>query len=768
MRSTVILVLMILLSASLAAQSAPFGLTQRTVVNSLNFPLDDPAVVGGTGDPIELVRAFPNLTFNQPVLLTAPQDGTNRLFVLEKPGVIKVFQNTDSASSAAVFLDISSRVDQAGEQGLLGLAFDPDFATNRYFYIYYSALGGVRRSVVSRFRVTSGNPNLADAASESVVIQIPQNPSDSNHKGGMIAFGRDGMLYIGTGDGGGGGDSPNNAQNCSNMLGDMLRIDPRSATPYAIPSDNPYPAGGSYSCGRGANALQNAGTQLCGQGGTAGNLICREIYANGLRNPWRWSVDRVTGTIWIGDVGQNVYEEVDILQKGANYGWRILEGNHNYNNPSNYPQSDFRAPVVEYSHSLGSAITGGYVYRGGSIPELVGKYVYGDSGSGRIWVLDYDGTNVVTNRQLSVSLANLATFGEDQDGELYGVNLYAGTIHRFRRGSGATGPTIPPRLSQTGIFQSLASLTPNPGIIEYDVNAPLWSDYALKRRWIALPGTATIQFDPSEAFNFPTGTTLIKHFALQTSAAQIEKLETRVFFKHNQGWTGYTYKWNDAQTDADLLTAGATETIQINDNSVPGGARTQNWSYPGRAACFSCHTSQAGTVLGVRTLQLNRNFNYSGTIDNQLRAWNHIGLFAADIGAAGSFDAYSQYGDDTKSIQTRARAYLAANCAHCHQPGIIRSGEVDMRYSTLNAAMSLIGIAPSYGDLGINGALRVKVGNKSQSVLWQRIARTDEFRMPLLASSIVDPTAVDLLGSWIDVVLADSSAPAAPGNLTAQ
>jgi len=781
----VLLICLFGLSSPFDVHAQPFGLTQRTVVTGLQFPLDDPAVVGSSGNPVELVRAFPSLTFSSPVFMTSARDGSNRLFVVQQTGAIQVFQNSDATATKSTFLDLSTKTLPGGfqfvsdgEQGLLGLAFDPNFITNRYFYVYYSVYSSSsnqRRSVVSRFQVSSGAPNVADPASESIVIQVPQELY-TNHKGGNIAFGPDHMLYINLGDGGSGGDPNNNAQNCTKMLGKILRLDVSSATPYAIPSDNPFAGAGPYSCGddntvSGHPPLTNAGTQLCGQGGTANNKICKEIYAYGLRNPFRSSFDRITGQLWVGDVGQDAWEEVDLITRpGLNLGWRYYEGTHSYNNPNNLPLTNFLPPITEYQHGAsGYCIIGGFIYRGSAIPELYGKYVYGDNVSGKVWALSYDGTRVTSNQQLSgVSAPSVSAFGEDEAGELYAVNLSAGTLSRFRHGAAASGPVIPPHLSQTGLFQNLAALSASDGIIEFDVNAPLWSDYAQKKRWIALPGTSNIGFSAGDAFSFPVGTALIKNFSMQLSASQTKKLETRVLFRHNQGWQGYTYKWNDAQSDADLLTNSATETLTITDPSVPGGARTQQWYYPGRGDCLSCHTPQSGTVLGVRTRQLNKDFSYGAVTDNQLRSWNHIGLFSSDIGNASSYQAYAQYTDSNRPVVSRARAYLASNCSHCHQPGIPSTANIDLRYDTAISAMQAVDVRPTAGDLGLADAFRIKTHVKESSVLWERMRRLDGNRMPKLGSSIADPTGVSLIGSWIDQLPGDLTPPGAPSGLRVQ
>ena len=353
--------------------------------------------------PIE--NAFPNLSFTRPVDLQHAGDGSDRLFVVEQDGRILVFDNDPAVTGADMFLDIRSRVDDRGnEEGLLGLAFHPDYAENGYFYVNYTA-ANPDRTVIARFEVSAGDPDAADAGSEMVLLEFSQ--PYSNHNGGQLSFGPDGYLYIATGDGGSGGDPQNNAQNRSNLLGKILRIDvdnPQGGTPYGIPEDNPF-AGNSEG-------------------------YAEEIYAYGLRNPWRFSFDAETGRLWAADVGQNRFEEVDIIENGKNYGWRIMEGFACFNPPSGCDQTGLTLPVVDYSHDLGSSITGGHVYRGSSVPELQGTYIYADFVSGRIWGLTYNGPDDVENELLLNSNQNIASFGTDDDEELY-ICTFGGSIFRF-------------------------------------------------------------------------------------------------------------------------------------------------------------------------------------------------------------------------------------------------------------------------------------------------------------------------------------------------
>lgn len=383
-----------------------------------------PPPIGGTGcvapsqltPSITTTRAFPALSFSSPVdLLQAPAD-SSRWFVVEQGGVVRTFASADSTSTSSVFLDITARVRSGGETGLLGFAFHPRFPTDTRVFVSYTTGSSAIVSRISAFRTADGGLTI-DPSSEQVLMSV--NQPEANHKGGHIAFGPDGYLYIGFGDGGGEGDphgAIGNGQSTGTLLGKMLRIDvdgtPSGGAPYAIPSGNPFAAGAR-----------------CNAGGSAASGSCAEIYAYGFRNPWRFSFDRSGGTLWVADVGQGAWEEIDRVAAGGNYGWRCREGAHAYN-ASCGGATNLVDPVAEYSHAQGSSVTGGFVYRGRANPPLVGRYVFGDFGSGQLWSIDATAAPTVTITGGSASSLHPSTFGEGADGELYLVN-YGGTLHRI-------------------------------------------------------------------------------------------------------------------------------------------------------------------------------------------------------------------------------------------------------------------------------------------------------------------------------------------------
>ena len=690
---------------------------------SLNFPLDGL----GSGD-IEIRRAFPGLSFSAPLVITrAPGDDT-RLYVATQGGQVFAFDGTrEGTTSLSLYLDIRDRTRASGEQGLLGMAFDPEYPSNGYVYLYYNAnlptpIPDVGDSVVARFRADSGT-GTADPASEQVLLQFAQD--FQNHNGGAIEFGPDGMLYIASGDGGSGNDPNNRAQDLSSLLGKILRIAPDGS----IPPDNPF---------------------------IDGAAARPEIWAYGLRNPFRISFDPSTGRLWAGDVGQGAQEEIDIIDRAGNYGWRVYEGTRcNTSVPNRCATQDdpaaqgFIEPIHSYDRAQGRSVTGGRVYRGDAIPLLFGRYVYGDFVSGTIWALSESAGRAVENRIIG-SVANPSSFGFDLDGELL-ITAYDGSLRRItpRSAPGGGVNAAPRRLSDTGLFADLASLTPGPGVVEYRPAAEFWSDGAQKRRWIALPGNTRIQFSASAHWQFPIGTVTVKHFEMRLADGQLRRLETRVFVHHGDGWRGYTYRWLDDQRDAELLDSGEQIDLAVDDGR--GGSRLQTYTIPRPQDCGQCHTSIAGEVLGIRTAQLNHAIRYANGISaNQLQALDAAGYFDTSIPPLANLPALENPADPRGPVAQRARAYLETNCSHCHQPGGPSPDDMDLRAATPMAQTRTLQVTASGAPVG-GATHRIVPGSKETSLIWTRInTRVPSEQMPPLASHLIDAAGLELIGLWID------------------
>lgn len=688
------------------------------------------------GDPpsntvsLAVQRVFTALgNFNQPIAMLQEPASNARWYVVEKTGAIRVFDNTPNVASSRVFLDVSSRLNSApgspsDERGLLGMAFHPDWPATPRAYLFYTGtdptLGLVDR--VSEFRSTDGGNTLA-LNTELQLLNV--DDPESNHNGGNLAFGPDGMLYIGIGDGGGSNDahgSIGNGQLLTTLLGKMLRIDVSAAsqvTPYVIPSTNPF-----------------AGNARCTGGTGAAN--CPEIYAYGFRNPWRWSFDRGgTNELWLNDVGQSTLEEIDNVVLGGNYGWRCFEGDDPFNatcgsNPNPIP------PVAQYGRSQGFSTTGGFVYRGSAIPALNGRYVFGDYG-GALWSIARDTTPTLTlGNGLSTGLA-IVSFGQDQAGELYIVNLgssaNSGTLHRIVQGTGG-GRQIPSQLSATGCVNAANPTQPATGLIPYAPNAPFFSDGAVKNRWLALPDGQRITIDANDDFDFPNGSVLMKNFTLGGAL-----IETRLFMRHNDGaWAGYTYEWNSGATEATRVIGG--KSVQVSG---------QTWDFPSEAQCLQCHTAAAGRTLGLEIGQLNGNFGYAtGRTANQLTTLNEISMLTPALTQAPAQLPVIPDPFGAAALGLRARAWLHTNCANCHQPGGGSQSTMDLRFTTALAATGACDVAPTLGDLGISNPRLVAPGSAARSVVIARVNRTGTGAMPPLARHLIDTAGVQLLTDWVN------------------
>lgn len=692
--------------------------------------------------------AFPGLAFNSPVALVTPPGETNRLFVVEQDGRIVAITNL-AKPTRTVFLDISARLHSGGEEGLLGLAFDPNYASNGYFYVFYTAnattsAGTGLHERLSRFQVSPDDPNRALPDSE--VPLLLQYDEASNHNGGQIAFGPDGYLYVGLGDEGGGNDSYQNSQRIDkDFFSGILRIDvhslPGNLAPnphssvtanYAVPADNPFVGATEF------NGLSVDPTK-----------VRTEFWAVGLRNPWRFTFDPETGTLYCADVGQDAREEVDIIVRGGNYGWNHVEGN--IPGPHTAPAGlSFIAPLLNYKHGTGThqgkSITGGVVYRGQRMSSLAGAYVFGDYVSGNIWSIRYDGASATPMEWLTRD-TSISAFGVDpRNGDVLFCNLSAGAIKRLTYASDTSGTPLPPSLADTGAFVDLKTLEPATNIIPYDINVPFWSDNAQKQRWFALTREgSSVSFNRTNHYGFPEGAIWVKHFDLELTngvASSARRLETRFIVRNASGVYGVTYRWDNSQTNAYLVAdAGFDETFTVWDQGV---ARFQTWHYPGRAECLACHTAAGGYALGFNTAQLNR---AAGTTD-QIGALSDAGYFDAPVNDRSTLPALAAANDTATSLEYRVRSYLEVNCAQCHQPGSAGVGHFDARALTSTAAAGLMD-GPLNDARGDARNLVISPEHPEYSMLLTRISNNGPGRMPPLATTILDTQSIALLNAWI-------------------
>lgn len=697
------------------------GLDARASASGINVPID---VAGTSVGSVRAVRAFPGIQPADPTYMTGARDGTNRLFVADKNGVIRVFANRSDVSQTSVFMDLSGRVDDStGESGLLAVVFDPAFASNRQFYVTYAYApdpsrpdASTRTVRLSRFTANAARTS-ADPSTERVLFEYAH--PGIYHFGGWIGFGpeSDGRtLYMTTGD----NTQWPGVQDTSQPYGKVLRI--RLAADggsYTVPADNPFGA-------------------------------TNPVWALGLRNPWRCSFDPAgNGNLWCGDVGEASFEEINLIRAGRNYGWPHCEGLQ-VNAPGGQPCSSYEAPAYAYPHSTGIAVIGGFVYRGSAMPSQTGRYLFTDFVNPTLWSRGSDGNVLPVLSNYHDGFVH--TMAEDDNGEVYALTA-DGTIYRFEDdtasspGNDGSNPTMPSTLSATGLFGDTAQLTPHPAMVDYGVQSALWSDAAEKKRWVVVPDGRSIGFSSNGNWTFPVGTITVKQFDLPKSTGGVTRVETRVMVLRANGWTGYTYRWRADQSDADLLTDGASGTYETVD-PVTKASVSVNWTFPSSTQCLNCHTQASGRVLGLNTRQLNASHTYraTGRSANQLRTLERVGLLSGDVGSPDQHETMPDPHDSAASIELRARAYLDANCAMCHQPGgPTPVADMDLRFSTATSDTRLIDVAATQSS-----GLRVDGGDHAASVLWQRMSSTGGNRMPPLGTRMADEQALKMLADWID------------------
>ncbi|HEY1719383.1 MAG TPA: PQQ-dependent sugar dehydrogenase [Verrucomicrobiae bacterium] len=776
-----LLILALLGGFVFSANAKPYGLDSRPNVGAfLNgaMPETAPAISGNWS----AVVAFTNLFFTNAVGLTFVPN-SNQLCVWEREGRIWTFENSPDATEKKMILDIHNQCQGWDDSGLLGVAFHPGFATNHFIFVYYT---WVKPGTVVGDSNTRPNPILPDtyhdrlsrftldengvAIPNSETVLIDQTDQTVWHHGGGLFFHpTNGFLYLTIGDNSVG---DNDQIINKSLFSGVFRIDvdcrggnishpiPRQplngvTANYFIPNDNPFVVGQ-------ASSLSN---ELTGKMPVP--LPLEEFFCLGLRSPHRMTIDPPTGRIFIGDVGESSRESIKVIEpneSGLNFQWNRIEGKQGDLTPPYIGIN--KQPILDYPHSDGRAVIGGYVYRGKKFAsDLGGKYIFGDNVYRTIWAMDETTTPIQKNvlcvmpkgdgPNSGADYTGLSSFGVDADGEIYFCQMSSigGRIFTLARG-GPPPPAhpIPKLLSQTGAFANLKNLTPQKFLIPYNVNSPLWSDGAAKSRWMALPENSKINFSATGEWRFPAGTVFVKNFSLpvdDTNPKILHRLETRLLVRDTDGAVyGASYKWRADNSDADLVNAGTNEDIQIKTST---GTRIQKWFFPGRQDCLTCHTPVSGGVLGVKTRQLNGDFKYpNGVTDNQLRAWNHAGLFdtALDEKEIPQLAKLVSITNSAAPLELRARSYLDANCAQCHRPGGAEAF-FDARFDTPLDKQDLLN-GPVENPLGISGAKIIVPGDLSRSVLFHRISITGNLQMPPLARNVNDRAAVTAIAAWIN------------------
>ncbi|MBX3191164.1 MAG: PQQ-dependent sugar dehydrogenase [Labilithrix sp.] len=664
-----------------------WGLDARPIAPTCAARAKGPSRARVSFEPVSPVK------FDRPVAI---ETRGSRMYVLEQGGLIRVLgADTSVAPTVADLTKRAGGLRSGGEAGLLGIAFHPDFAQNKLVYLYFTAdkvpaVPGIAfEAIIARYESPDGGLTL-NLATEKRILTI--DDPFGNHNGGTIQFGNDGYLYFGLGDAGGGGDPLKAGQDPNQLFGKMIRLDVDGGDPYAIPPNNPFAAGGGRP----------------------------EIYALGFRNPYRWSFDRPTGDLWVGDVGQGTREEIDKVILGGNYGWSIREGKTCFEAPT-CDATGLIDPVVDHERTPANleaiSICGGVVYRGSKIPEISGKYVYGDTGTGRFWAIPTDEA-APTPLRLEQDLPKTSPvgFALDPNGEVVFAN-YEGTILRI-------APPKPPqempdKLSETGCMDPADATKPIAGLFPYDVNVPQWADGALAERYLSIPGDAKIGVLPDGRLELPAGSV-----AMKLVRAEGRPVETQLLLRRPDGaWEAYAYAWDDDGRDATLV--GGSKDVKLRSG--------RDHHIVDRAGCASCHNAAAGVTLGVEAAQIDRDFAYPARTGNPLATLEHVGMLSSPV-ARESYRALPRLeGYDT--LDRRARAYLHGNCASCHRGS--EPPALDLRFSTrLDATRAC-------------DTPRLVLGKPEASSIVETMRASGPGRMPPIATTVVHEAAATTVADWI-------------------
>jgi mono/diheme cytochrome c family protein len=760
--------------ASTPDSGRPFGIAQR-------IPLTTSTVVGSPEPPLpyRVKRILPHYSPAFPIMAKAVP-GTDQLLLITQerpysPTSMSLVKDDPSANPPESRPFMKTPTDGTAYD----FAFHPQFAKNGYLYIGWNgSTPGVKGRFTKVTRYTLDPKSLEfDEKTATLVIEWPSD----GHNGGALCFGKDGFLYITSGDGTSDSDVNLMGQRTDNLLCKLLRIDvdhPAKGKLYGIPKDNPF---------------------------VGDKRFAPETFAYGLRNPWRLTSDPVSGQIWIGNNGQDLWETAYLAKPRDNYGWSVNEGSHPFYLNRQAGPTPFTKPTIEHHHSEFRSLTGGIVHRGPLLTELDGVYIYGDYSTGRIWGMKHNGEKPEWHRELATTSLQITGFGTDTRGNLLICD------HRGN-GEGALytleptpkdvpKSTFPKKLSDSGLYDSVKGHIVKPGVIPYSVNAPFWSDGLYKERFIALPASEQIGFTRNRGWNFPDKTVIIKSFAIEEQegvASSRKWIETRFLTKQGSEWFGYSYLWNEQGTDAELVSAsGIDKTFEVKvpkSEAHPEGVRRQVWHYPSRSECMVCHTRAANFVLGLCELQMNKLHNYGSCTDNQLRVLENLNMLKIDWHSEvrdslreqakqaglkdGAIDEYvrnqsPQPGQRTpksgsllhqppekfrslvdptdvkQDLTRRAKSWLHTNCSSCHVEAGGGNAQMELEYTTELAKMKILGVKPVHSTFEIPEAALIAPGRPDRSVLLKRVGTRGPNQMPPLSSNRVDELGLKLLTEWV-------------------
>ena len=732
-----------------------------------------PDVIPTGNIPYEPV--FPNITFDSPLTFNEVPEG-GKIIIGQRDGRIFWFDKNPEVEEKNLMLDLSDQVGVVWDGGFLGMALHPKFGEVGYnhFYVFYSTKDvngadypdypGIQSCeysgdfgnylILSRF---TADPISLEVEENSELIMMQLKMWGTGHRGGGLVFGDDGFLYLTTGD----QSRFVYAQDIENNLdGGVLRFDVDQDPTKSHPPVRTMPEDAGYDDEISGQAywIPNDNPFLSPEGDNF-----EEYWTIGHRSPHRMTKDRETGKLYIGEVGGIVHEEINVVDRGKNYGWPIYEATA-FNTEGCMTEllstMDHELPLAEFDRADANSLTGGYVYRGKEIPSLYGKYICADYGVGEeIWAVD-----IVTGEyeQLgNFTSTDIISFGEDNDGELYIMKLLNSTLYKMKA-TEEFSDDFPKLLSETGAFANLELLEASAGFISYELIESFWSDGATKKRWIGIPNDGTpdsenerIGFSENGDWDFPAGTVIIKHFELpidETNPSITRRLETRFSIKTNAGKFYFlSYKWNEEGSDASLVESGIEEVYEIQE--ADGGTRTQTWEYPGASECHTCHKNTTGGSLGLKSRYLNTDHTYpSGITANQLVTFSGLGFIETPITQEDSDDilTYKSNNDPNATLEERARSYMDLNCGYCHRADTGNRGGFDLRLFLTTEETGLLN-AGFNESLGIKDERIVYGGDANKSILFHRINSTDPaIKMPPLSKNVVDEAGVQLIEDWIN------------------
>ena len=712
----------------------------------------------------EMKMDYPEITHHIPgsdqlLVITLPNNGTStKIFRMKDDPAVKTWDSWHTTTEV-----------------VYQLAFHPKFAENGY--VYFGSNGvepgtkDKKKTRLTRYTMQTKPPYDLVPGSAKIIFAVESD----GHNGAAPVFGHDGMMYLTTGDGTSDSDTTIVGQDMSSLLAKVLRIDvdhPEPGKAYAVPKDNPF--------------VNMKGARP-------------EIWSLGYRNPWRMCLDQKTGHLWLAQNGQDLWEQAYLVKKGDNAGWSVMEGSHPFYPTRKQAPVPLVKPTVEHHHSEARSLTGGLVYHGKKHPDLVGHYIYGDYSTGKVWAVKHDGDKVVAHREIADTRLTITGFGADKDGEIL--------IADFQKDKGGLNTlvptpadkrvsTFPKKLSESGLFKSVKGHVMQDSLIPYSVNAVLWSDGAAKERWLGLPKDGKIDYRKNRGWEFPDQTVIVKSFYLEMEEGKRDSrrwIETRFLTRQGTEWYGYSYAWNDEQTEGTLIEAkGADREYTI---KTPAGDKKLNWRYPSRSECMVCHSRAANYVLGFTELQFNHQHDFGAVKENQLAVLERLNVFnkfnwssealeriRKELKAKGrttkevndeiarrtatkgqrsspdstllpfdpdKLDKLVDPYDKTQDLTARVRSYLHSNCAQCHVEAGGGNAQMELEFTKSLTEMKIINVKPVHDTFGIKDARLIAPGHPERSVLLHRISHRDKGHMPPLATRVVDQRMVEAMTEWI-------------------